>query len=212
MISEKSVERLCLYRRLLHQLCAEGYSDISSTGLALRSNGTAAQVRRDLMEMGYGQGTPRGHSVRSLLEALDAFLDVPDSPGVVLVGVGNLGRAVLAFSGALRSSLRIFAAVDTDPQKIGRVINGCRCYGKDEMARVILDAGVRTAILAVPDTEAQEVTDTLVSLGIVAILSYAPVVLNTPESIYVEYIDMPLSLEKVACLAHLRQTQQEETL
>ena len=204
MISVKTIERLCLYRRLLRQLDADGCVTLSSEGLAQLSNGTAAQVRRDLMDMGYRGGTVRGQSVRGLVAALDAFLETPGDDGVVLVGVGNLGLAVLGFCGSFRPSLRITAAIDSDPGKAGRVIQGCRCYGPADMERVIRDRGIRVAVLTVPASQAQGVADGLVSCGVVGILSFAPTLLSTPETVFVEYIDMSLALEKVAYFAYRR--------
>ena len=127
-ISDKSVERLSLYRRLLMIQLTQGADNVFSHELAALAGSTAAQVRRDLMVVGCSGSPSRGYNVRELMEAIGAFLDAPAGQRVALVGVGNLGRAILAFFGGRRPKLSIVAAFDVDPLKVDRVIHGCRCH------------------------------------------------------------------------------------
>ena len=109
MASNKSIRRLSLYRRLLNSLQAEGVESVYSHQLAAIAGVTAAQVRRDVMEVGY-TGTPaKGYSVVGLIQSIRNILDAPEGQGVALIGVGNLGRAILAYFVGRRPNLSIKA-------------------------------------------------------------------------------------------------------
>lgn len=199
--SEKVIERLSQYRRLLDDCAANGTTSIFSHELADQVGGTAAQVRRDIMTVGYSGHPKRGYDVTGLTQAISGFLDNPKGDAVVLIGMGNLGRALLPFFAAHRQKVRIVAAFDTSPMKTGRVIHGCRCYDGAELESFVNDQGIRIAILAIPAVKAQRVTDRLVQAGITGILNFAPTHLRTPKSVWVENIDMTVAMEKVSYLA-----------
>lgn len=201
MTSDKTIGRLSLYRRLLHGLMADGVVNTFSHRLAHLAGVTPAQVRRDLMAIGYSGTTKRGYEVPELVESIGQFLDVANGQGVALVGVGNLGRAILTYFAGRRPNLAIVAAFDTDPYKVNRVIHGCHCYGMDDLGRVVRDQDIKVAILTVPAGVAQPVADTLVSAGVRGILNFAPARLRVPPHTYVEDIDMTVTLEKVAYFA-----------
>lgn len=208
-VAAKTLARLCLYRRILTALHAEGVPSIYSHQLAEQAGATAAQVRRDLMATGYS-GTPsRGYGVQELIASLGRFLDAPEGQGVALVGIGNLGRALLAYFTHRRPKLWIAAAFDTDPQKTGRVIHGCRCFALTELADIVAEHRLRLGVVAVPAASAQAVADQLIQAGILGLLNFAPIRLRVPKQIYVEDIDLTMSLETVAFFAH-RQAQMEE--
>ncbi|MBN1292383.1 MAG: redox-sensing transcriptional repressor Rex [Candidatus Latescibacteria bacterium] len=201
MISGKPIGRLSLYRRLLNGLMHEGVQSVYSHDLAARAGVTAAQVRRDIMNIGYSGNPNRGYDVRMLVESISNFLDDPDGQNVALVGVGNLGRAILAFFSGRRPKLSIVAAFDSDPEKFGRVIRGCRCYSIDQAPEVIRELNIKIATLCVPANVAQEIADLCIRAGVKGILNFAPVPLHVSGSVYVEDIDMTMSIEKVAYFA-----------
>ncbi len=198
MASEKTIGRLTLYRRILNECIQEGTESIHSHTLAAKAGASSAQVRRDLMESGYVGHSRRGYDVMGLIESLREFLDAPEGQGVALVGVGNLGRAILAYFVGRRPSLAIRAAFDIDPQKVGRVVHGCRCHPMETIEDVIAEEGITTAVLAVPVDSAQEAAERLVRGGVRGILNFAPIPLTLPETVHVENIDMSMALEKVA--------------
>ena len=203
-ISDKTIGRLSLYRRLLMDLIEQKVEFVFSHDLAKAARLTAAQVRRDVMSLGHS-GTPaRGYNARLLLDSITAVLDAPESQPVALVGVGNLGRAILAYFVGRRPSLRIIAAFDSNPDLVDRVICGCRCYSAGAMPEVIRRDGIRAGIIAVPSTGAQEVANALVEAGVSGILNFAPARLGVPPHVYVEYMDFTTSLEKVAFFARRR--------
>jgi redox-sensing transcriptional repressor len=208
----KTVGRLSLYRRLLKQVNQRDASHVFSHTLADMAGVTAAQVRRDLMTVGCC-GTPtKGYAVAGLIDQITAFLNPPGRQHVALVGVGNLGRALLAYFPARRPQTRIVAAFDNDPQKAGRVILGCRCHPVAEMAELIRAQAVSAVIIAVPANAAQEAAETAVQAGARGILNFAPVPLRLPPEIYVEDIDISTSLDKVMYFARAGSGRESEVL
>ena len=200
-VSAKTVGRLSLYRRLLARLQSEGTKNVYSHELATIAGCTAAQLRRDIMAIGYSGNPIHGYDVEQLIESIGRFLDARETIGVALVGVGNLGRAILHYFAGRRPKLAIVAAFDSDPQKAGRVIHDCRCYDVAEMPRIIGEKGIALAIITVPGDQAQRVADILIMAGVRGILNFAPAPLRTPKWVYVEDLDMTTSLEKVAYFA-----------
>lgn len=196
--SERTIGRLSLYRSLLNRLLREGVESLYSHELAALAGGTPSQVRRDLMATGYTGSPTRGYAVRELIESIGQFLDASAGDRVALVGVGNLGRAILAFFAGRRPNLQIVAALDNDPYKVDRVIHGVRCHPMGELERVLAEQGIRVAILTVPAVEAQEVAVRLTRAGVRGILNFAPVRLRVPRGVFVEDVDVTMSLEKVA--------------
>jgi redox-sensing transcriptional repressor len=201
VISQRTIARLSLYRRLLQEVAAKGTKNIYSHQMAAIAGTTAAQVRRDWMVIGYTGSPAHGYEVSDLIDAIGKFLDSAIEQKVALVGIGNLGRAVLVYFTGRRPKLSIAAAFDTDPHKVNRVIHGCRCYPMEELKDVVTESQIRVAIIAVPAAEAQHVAESLIAAGIKGILNFAPVPLYVPAGVFVENIDLTMSLEKVAYFA-----------
>jgi redox-sensing transcriptional repressor len=199
--SEKTIERLSLYRRLLRGMLSQGMQSVYSHQLADRIGGTAAQVRRDLMDIGFSGSSKAGYDVEALIATIGDYLDNPEGEPVALVGMGNLARALLPFYAARHGKLKIAASFDKDPQKAGRVIKGCRCYPMADLDAVLKEQGIRVAILTVPADAAQRSAECLVEAGVRGILNYTSVPLRLPPRVAVEDIDMTVALEKVAFLA-----------
>ena len=201
IISEKIVARLSLYRRLLASEAAGGARHIYSHQLATMAGVSAEQVRRDMMAVGYN-GTPiRGYCIAELMSCIDGLLDAAQGQNAAIVGLGHLGRAITVYSAGRWPKLSIVAAFDNDPAKVGQVINGCTCYQDTEISRIVAERDIRVAIITVPASEAQKVADTLVEAGVKGILNFAPARLRVPPDVYVENMDVAVSLEKVAYFA-----------
>ncbi len=200
-ISERVVGRLILYRRVLSDCVAQKIQHLHSHELGQRAGVSAAQVRRDLMEIGYEGSPQRGYNTSRLLESLAEFLDLPQGQKMALVGVGNLGRALLSYFYGRRPNLVIAAAFDIDSQRVGRVIHGCRCYSLDQIESIVNEQEISLGVLAVPAGVAQESAELLVRCNIRGILNFAPVALQLPQHVYVDNLDVTLSLEKVAFFA-----------
>lgn len=200
-ISSRTIGRLSVYRRLLLNLQRDRQEAVYSHQLAAAAGVSAAQVRRDVMAVGYTGSPVSGYNVEALTESISRLIDAPAGEGAVLVGVGNLGRAVLAYLAGRRPKLHVAAAFDADPDKAGRVIHGVRCHADEELTGYVRQNAVRVAIVTVPAEAAQGVADTLVSAGVTGLLNFAPAALRTPEHVYVENMDMLTTLEKVAFMA-----------
>jgi redox-sensing transcriptional repressor len=200
-ISEKIVSRLIIYRKYLKELLADGQKSIFSHKIAAYTGASAAQVRRDLMNVGYN-GTPvKGYNIKDLMSSISEFLEREHSVEAAIVGFGNLGKAIVDYCNGRNSKLSITAAFDIDPNKINRVIHGCHCYDNIDMEKIIKEKNIEVAILSVPREDGQKVADKLVACGIKGILNYSPTRLQVPASIYVENRDMLMALEKVAYFA-----------
>jgi redox-sensing transcriptional repressor len=208
MVPNRTIGRISLYRRLLAGLLADGTKHVFSHELAALAGVSPAQVRRDIMSLGYSGSPAHGYAVEDLINSIGQFLDAPAPEAVALVGVGNLGRAILSYFAGRRPNLTIVAAFDSDPAKANRIIQGCPCHPTEQLASVIAEQGIRIGIIAVPAAAAQGLADLLVRAGVRGILNFAPVPLWVPGTIYVENMDMTMSLEKVAYFARQQTTEE----
>jgi len=197
----RTIGRLTLYWRILRDLASEGETYIYSHDLASRSRVTATQARRDLMVVGYS-GTPaRGYDVKKLRDHIEAFVFPAEEQRAIIAGVGNIGRALLKFFLGRRPTLKIVASLETNPDKFGRLIHGCPCYSIENAGSVIREQCITVGIIAVPDKEAQYVSDMYVEAGIRGILNFARTALHVPSGVYVEDIDLAMSMDRVAYFA-----------
>jgi redox-sensing transcriptional repressor len=208
-IPDRVIERLSAYRRVLRQRLDAGETRIYSHELANLEGVTAAQVRRDVMTIGYAGSPSRGYDVRGLIDHISKLLNPSRGSGMVLVGMGHIGGALAEYFSRRGSELTIAAAFDVHPDRVGRVLHGCRCYPVDELERVVAETGPTVAILAVPAEAAQALADRLVRAGLRGLLNFAPVRLRVPNDVYVEDVDIAVLLEKVAFLAQARVTRRE---
>jgi redox-sensing transcriptional repressor len=189
------VGRIPLYLRELTKMAVEGKEITSSHELGQRLGISSAQIRKDLSQFGeFGkQGT--GYHIAFLVDQLRRILKVHKVWNVVLVGVGDLGRAIVNYSGFVDHGFRITRIYDSDPQKIGKKVGNFTIRDVDSLSIDIRREKIRVAMLAVPAQDAQNVTDLLVEAGVQAILCYAPVSIIVPERVKVQYIDPVLHLQ-----------------
>jgi redox-sensing transcriptional repressor len=206
-IPSRCVERLSIYRRALLQDRRLHGPSIFSHELAFACRLTAAQVRRDLMLIGYSGSPTTGYEVKRLLSSIGALLDPPHMREVAIVGMGHLGRSIAAYLVDRSPKIRLTAAFDVNPDKIGATFSGVPCHSVEKLAEVVSSRGIVIGILTVPPEHAQETAEQLVRAGVTGILNFAPACLHIPEKIHVENIDMTVALEKVgffACGSHRR--------
>lgn len=199
--SEKIIERLSLYRRVLSQLHDESATVVFSHQLAAPADVTPAQVRRDIMQLGCSGIPHAGYKIAHLLTAIEDVLDAPESQRAVLVGVGHLGLALLNYFSERWRKLRIHAAFDVDPSKGNTIIRGCPCYPFEELYARVRAWNIGIGILTVPADQAQAVADIVCKAGVTGLLNFAPVRLTAPDGVYVENVDLTTSFEKVAYYA-----------
>lgn len=191
------IGRLPVYLRALTRLAQEGREVTSSHELGERLGISSAQIRKDLSLFGgFGkQGT--GYHIPYLIEQLKQVLKVDREWDVVLVGVGDLGRAVAHYKGFINRGFRIVAAFDNAPDKVGASVEDMTIQPIEKLRDVVTQRGIRVAMIAVPAASAQEVADMLIEAGVRAILNYAPINLNVPEDVHVQYIDPVLHLQRM---------------
>lgn len=196
-----TLERMLLYKRLLSDAIARGISTLYSHELASLAHNSPAQVRRDLMAIGRPGNPRKGYDVKDLLQRLSDLLtsDVPRR--IVLVGIGNLGRAILSYFVFRKSALQIVAAFDSDGMKTGRLASGCPCFPMSDLERIIQEENVSLGIITVPSDSAQNIADLMVAAGIRGILNFAPVLIKVPPSVSIDRIDIASAVEKLAFLA-----------
>jgi redox-sensing transcriptional repressor len=207
-IPVNTLGRLSLYRRLLLEQLSAGALQVYSHQLATLAVSTPAQVRRDLMTIGFAGSPRKGYTIRDLVATINGVLARSVETAVALVGVGNLGRAILAYY-ANRQPVRFAAAFDRAPEKAGRILHGCRCYLVDQMPEIVAREQIHVGVIAVPASDAQAVADQLVLAGVRGILNFAPVRLRVPAGMYVEYVDLMMALDKVAYYAHQQVVSQD---
>ena len=183
------IRRLPLYARSLRYLLEEGKNSISSQELGERINVTAAQIRKDLSYFGEFGKQGIGYDVEKLLSQIEQILGLHQEWSLVLIGVGNLGRAIAGYEGFRSKGLHIVALFDADPRRVGEQVEGFEVHSYEDATAYIRDNNVKMAIIAVPAPNAQSVTDMLVSAGVRAILNYAPVVVQAPDGVWVRHID-----------------------
>lgn len=192
------IGRLPLYLRELSRMAQEpDRVTASSHELAERLGISSAQIRKDLSHFGeFGkQGT--GYHIQYLIDRLTEILHLTQEWPVVLVGAGFLGHALASYRGFEYRGFHITAVFDSDPAKIGQSVGDLVIQDDAELATMVRDTGIQIAILAVPATIAQAITDRLAAAGIKAILSYAPVSLNPPEGVLISYSDPVVQLQQM---------------
>ena len=194
-IPEATVARLPVYLRSLTELLAEGSPTTSSEQLADLAGVNAAKVRKDLSYLGSYGTRGVGYDVEYLVFQISRELGLNQDWPVVIVGVGNLGRALADFRGFSERGFPVAALVDADPAKVGTKLQGIPVYGLAELPKVVRDCNITIGIVATPPLAAQDVTDQLVEAGVQAILNFAPVVLTVPPEVSLRKVDLAVELQ-----------------
>ena len=194
IVSEPTLKRLPLYHRFLKEWQAAGHETVSCTDIGLDLDLDPTQVRKDLEAVGVG-GRPRiGYVVASLLAGLEQFLGWNNVNEAFLVGAGSMGSALLGYRKFEQCGLKIVAAFDLDPSKIGTRIHGKHVLPLEKMPNLAERMHILIGIITVPATEAQGVADLMVTGGIRAIWNFAPVRLRVPAEVIVHNEDLYCSL------------------
>ena len=196
-IPEVVIDRLPIYTRALALLQRQGRSVVNSQELGGRLGVTPAQIRKDLSYFGRFGKQGRGYNVKRLLEELHQILGITREWSMVLVGVGQLGRAILGYDGFTPQGFRIVAAFDVDPDIVGDMVNGLEVKSVAQLQDEMPDLDAQIAIVAVPAANAQEVIDALVECGVKAILNYAPIAAHAPPDVRIRDIDPVLGLQSM---------------
>jgi len=199
-LSRATAGRLSLYLRSLEGFRREGVSRLSSGQLGESLGVSDAQVRKDLACLGHLGQPGIGYTTTDLIDAIRRALGIDREWKAILVGVGNLARALLRYRGFQQQGFQLVALCDSDPAKIGSTVEGLRIHAVDDLESVIEKTKAELAILTVPADAAQAVTDQLAATGIRGILNFAPAMLKSPPGVSLVTVDLTVQLEQLAFL------------
>ncbi len=191
-----SISRLAIYLRCLDEYKKEksSKSTINSGEFARFLDTNPHQIRKDLSYFGKFGERGLGYHIEELKEKINLILGLDRKWNLCLCGMGNLGSALFAYRGFRELHLNILAIFDNDAKKIGKSFRGVKISGPKTIASVVKKLNIDIAIIAVPQTVAQEITNKLVKAGIRAILNFAPVKLNVPKKVKLRNVDLSTEL------------------
>ena len=190
-----AVARLPVYLQILSGLIAKDVHQLSSDELAAFAGVNAAKVRKDLSYLGSYGTRGVGYEVEYLVYQIKRELGLLNDWKVVVVGAGNLGKALANYSGFASRGFPIAGVVDVDAKKVGSVVGGVRVQHVDELQSLVRDNAVTIGVIATPAASAQHAADLLVAAGVRSLLNFASVVLNVPAAISVRSVDLGVELQ-----------------
>ena len=194
-VPQPTIERLSAYLQCVRSLRFDGRETASSAEIARRTGINAAQLRKDLSYFGEF-GTPGlGYDLRALQVQLTRIMGLDEERDVLLIGAGNLGRALSSYTGFGRRGFRIVAAFDLDDAKVGVPIGDIPVFHLQELSRRNAELGAQVGLVAVPSLAAQEAVDALVAAGVRAILNFAPATIGVRPGITVRNVDLTSQME-----------------
>jgi redox-sensing transcriptional repressor len=203
-IPEATVARLPVYLRALYALAERGVTTVASDELARATGVNSAKLRKDLSHLGsYGiRGV--GYDVEYLVYQVSRALGLTQRWPVVIIGAGNLGRALANYGGFLARGFRIEALLDSDQSLVGGELGGVVVKHVSELESLVTEHGIVIGVIAVPAGAAQVMCDRLVAAGVTSILNFAPLVLSVPEGVDVRKVDLSIELQILAFHAQRR--------
>ncbi len=192
-----NIKRLLLYRLCLIRFREMGFTKVYSHNLGVEARVTPAQIRKDFSQFGIKGNKKGGYEINQLMEALDDIFRKNQNQLVILIGMGNIGRALSHYiCGFTERKQYIVAGFDVDPSKVKKSYN-IPVYPMETLQEFIPRNKIKVAILAVPAITAQEVTNRLVQYGVKGIMNFAPIVLQVPHDVIVNNINLCDELESV---------------
>jgi redox-sensing transcriptional repressor len=191
------IGRLPIYLRALKHLIQDGKEFTSSQELGRILGIGSAQIRKDLSHFGeFGkQGT--GYEISYLSDQISKILNVDRDWSIALIGFGDLGQALANYGGFASKGFHIDVIFDNDASKIGQVVEETTVQDAKQLHEIVSNQKIKVALIAVPATFAQDVADVLIEAGVRAILNYAPITLNVPDHVRVQYIDPIVHLQRM---------------
>lgn len=203
-IPDATVARLPVYHRCLSELAASGSSTVSSETLAEQSGVTASKVRKDLSYLGTYGTRGVGYDVDNLVHQIGRELGLTANWPIVIVGIGNLGRALAAYGGFSARGFRIVGLLDDDPAKLDLRVGDHLVRPTGELPAVVAGHPSVIGVIAVPGHAAQDVADAMVRSGITSILSFSPTVISVPPGVAVRVVDLATELQILTFHQHQR--------
>lgn len=197
-IPDATVARLPEYLRALTGLAERGITSVSSEELAAAAGVRSAKLRKDLSYLGSYGVRGVGYEVDHLAYQISRELGLTQDWPVAIVGMGNLGHALAAYSGFATRGFRVVALLDQDPTIIGEEIAGLPVMPMSELSMLVAEQGLAIGVIATPAAYAQAVCDALVAAGVRSVLNFAPCVLVVPDGVDVRKVDLSTELQILA--------------
>jgi len=196
IISKNYIKRLSKYKNALYRLRALGLVKIFSDNLADAVGVKSSQVRKDFSLFGIKGSKKGGYQVNELIEQLNGILGKKEQYRVVLVGIGNIGNALINYNGFEGEGIKIVAGFDIEPEKYS-INDSLPIMHVKTLSEYVVNNNIKIAIIAVPDTAAQQVLDSLILSGIKGVLNFAPIRLKAPDSVVINNVNIVLEIESV---------------
>jgi redox-sensing transcriptional repressor len=197
-IPEATVARLPVYLRALTSLSDRDVATASSEDLAEAAGVNSAKLRKDLSYLGTYGTRGVGYDVNYLRYQIAREIGLTQDWSVVIIGIGNLGRALANYSGFASRGFQVAALLDTDPARIGESIGDLTIRSLDDLDAIVAADHVSIGVIATPASAAQDVCDRLVVTGVTSILNFAPAVISVPEGVDVRKVDLSIELQILA--------------
>jgi redox-sensing transcriptional repressor len=197
-IPQATVARLATYLRVLAVLADEDVLIVSSEELAVAAGVGSAKLRKDLSFLGPNGVRGVGYDVAKLHARIEDVLGLSQGHRVILVGAGNLGRALAGYGGFRRRGFTMVGIFDSDPQVVGDTVVGLAVRDASELRAAVAELVPTIAVITVPDAAAQAVCDQLVAAGMRCILSFSPVALDAPPAVEVRRVDLAVEMQMLS--------------
>ncbi|WAA09236.1 redox-sensing transcriptional repressor Rex [Fervidibacillus albus] len=194
-IPKATAKRLPLYYRFLQNLYRSGKQRVSSAELSEAVKVDSATIRRDFSYFGALGKKGYGYNVHYLLSFFRKTLNQDELTKVALIGVGNLGTALLKYNFTKNNNTKIVYAFDNNVEKIGKTVGDIPVFGMDQLEKKLKEDEIEVAILTVPATVAQMITDRLVKTNVKGIVNFTPARLTVPSTVSVHHIDLAVELQ-----------------
>jgi redox-sensing transcriptional repressor len=205
-LSIQTIKRMPLYYNQIKELKEQGVKNISAPMVAKRMGLHEVLVRKDLAAVSEIAGRPKmGFDTEELLKSVSKFLGYNNQNDAIIVGVGNMGMALLSYDGFEEFGLHIVAGFDTDESKLGETSFGKNIFPMDRLNDLCRRLNLKIGILCVPAADAQDVCNLLIDSGIMAIWNFTPINLSVPSHIIVQQENLAISLSNIS--RHLLETQ-----
>ncbi|MCX4309351.1 MAG: redox-sensing transcriptional repressor Rex [Desulfovibrio sp.] len=188
-VPRATIQRLATYVQVLETFARDGVEVISSNPLAVACGVNGSQVRKDLAYFGEFGVRGVGYNVASLISSITGALGVDREWRMALVGVGNLGRAILNHGDFRARGFNIVGIFDCDPFKIGEIMHGLEVRCTDDLKEHVIHDNIEIGIITTPPERAQRAALHMVEAGLTSILNFAPARINVPDHVHVEYVD-----------------------
>jgi len=197
-ISDSTISRMSTYYRTLNRLIEQKVNTVSSDEIADINDITSAQVRKDLSFFGSFGKRGLGYKAVDLRDEIAKILGLTKTWNVALVGIGNIGRALIDYAEFKKQGFIIKALFDNDPEKIGTKHKSLKIHDINKASKIVKDEEIQIGIIAVPADKAQEVIDGLIKCGIRAYLNFAPITIKKPDNVMVKNENMSIELEALS--------------